>query len=184
VAGTSGFLPYSKPGLAKPSGETAHRVADDGGFGDAEPVHQRGQHLHAARIGVVGGRVGAGQAEAGQIVADNAELVGQRVGPFIPRLQAGAEAVQQDHRRRIARPGVAHMQPDAGDIQVVGRRDVVFRLQRGARLVGRVEKESCPHQHSQQDDDDDQHGEFHAGLSVTTFSRHPRRRPRSHDFPL
>ena len=36
--------------------------------------------------------------------------------------------MQQDHRRRVARPGVAHVQAHAGDFDVIGRRDARISL--------------------------------------------------------
>jgi hypothetical protein len=63
-------------------------------------------------IGVVAARVGARQPEAGQVHSDDAVPAFQSLRDGLPGVQAGGEAVDQQHGGRLARPGVAEVQAD------------------------------------------------------------------------
>ena len=163
------------PGDAPP-----HRTPDEGRARHTKPVQQRQQQRYAARIGIVACWIGAGQAEARQVHADDAVIGLQQGRPVLPGVQAGAEAVQHDDGRRIARAGIAHMKPDAGDLDEGGGWCGIGRFQRPAWLVGRIEPEAAAQQHNAQQHSNDGHGASHSNLPQPKRSGRPRRRYAGH----
>ena len=114
----------------------AEGMADKAGADDAQLVHQSGQDLRFAGVGIVASGVGASQTEARQVETDDTVARRQCLSPRLPGVQAGAEAVQQDHRRGVTRPTVTQTKAHPFDCAVVAG---IGRLQRVARLVGGVE---------------------------------------------
>ncbi len=120
-----------------PHDPAAHGIANEVCAGDPELVHEIGQDLHLARVGIVARGIWTGQAKARKIETDDPITRGQDPGPRFPRVEAGAESVQHDHGRRVTRPGVTQPQPQPVDRPVFAG---IGRLQLGARLVWRVKE--------------------------------------------
>ena len=155
MSGVFGARPYGKSGLAKLSGETSTRRVTRSGcravkFETIRPPREWPTRLaratpswsirsvrilHFAGVGIVARGIGAGQAEARQVETDDPVRRRQGLSPRLPGFQTGAEAVQKDHRRGVARSGVTQAQADAVDNPVLAG---IGRLQLRAGLVGRV----------------------------------------------
>ena len=132
-----------------PGNPAPDRIADDRRPLDAELVHQYKDQGDGACVGIVAGRVRRREAGAGQVEPHDAVVRLQRLGPGLERVQAGAEAVQQDDRRRVLRPVIAHMQLRARHRQHVARLPEIGLLQNSARLVRRVQP-AAAEQHRRQ----------------------------------
>ena len=74
----------------------AHRVADDNGARQLHQAHnlvERPAHIGAA---IIAAWNGSGQAEAGQVKADQAKFIAQFVDPWLPSMIRGISPVRQN----------------------------------------------------------------------------------------
>ena len=139
--GTSAARPYSKPGLAKPSGEisTSLSRARDAPRQISRQCGRRSSalrvasiHGHPSRLASMisrlrasvyrPGRVRTAQARPGQVEPDHAVVAFEGFGPGLEGVEARPGAVEHHDGRCVARPGVAHMHKHASDLEQVLRR--------------------------------------------------------------
>ena len=153
-----------------PGHAAAQRVAGHHEARHRQPVqqveHEAGVGLAAVGLAGRPHRIRAGkrpgQAEAWQVQADHPALVGQRLGPALPGVQAGRGAVQQhDGHRVAARADVAVVHQLAVQVDELRGRRRPARHQRLDRPVGRLQQRQRQRRRQQQQAEQSQQQRAH-----------------------